>query len=271
MRRNWGITAVLLAALAGCGTTYELPSVGDDQNARANRMFAEARADTSRATLSTSSAEARFNRVAQRIAPVGRSTCEQMLADRPGFNCNVDIQIDRQMKDRNAYFTYKSGAPVIRVSMPLLQDTGSDDEAAFVISHEYGHLIGRHIEKQQQQMVAGALILGGLAAAVGAQGGGGYNRDLVNAGVEIGATAGSVAYSQSYELESDTIGTRIAHAAGYDPVVGARFFARPEAAQTTQGQLSFWGTHPPDEKRFATVLATVDQINANVGLRRTVR
>ena len=53
--------------------------------------------------------------------------------------------------------------------------------------------------------------------------------------------------------------------------MGARFFARPEAAQTTQGQLSFWGTHPPDEKRFATVLATVDQINANVGLRRTVR
>ncbi len=84
--------------------------------------------------------------------------------------------------------------------------------------------------------------------------------------MDIGAAVGSMAYSQTFELESDTLGTRITHAAGYDPVKGAMFFARAEQARTSAGNLSFWGTHPPDEKRLGMVLATVDQINANIGL-----
>ena len=41
-------------------------------------------------------------------------------------------------------------------------DTVNDHEVAFVLAHEYGHLIGRHIEKSQQQALAGALIVGTL-------------------------------------------------------------------------------------------------------------
>lgn len=76
------------------------------------------------------------------------------------------------------------------------------------------------------------------------------------------------AFSQTYELESDMIGTRIAAAAGYDPIIGAKYFARDEAARSKSGQLSFWGTHPANEERIEVVIATMDQIKDQQGLVR---
>ena len=257
--------------LSACGTTYKLPELGEVQTQQATKMFAEARAEGPRNSISPSSATKRFHRVSARVSKVGQKYCQATTAEKRNFNCNVNIAIDHKMKERNAYFTYDNKNPIIRMSMPLLQDTASDDEVAFILSHEYGHLIGRHIEKQQQQALTGALILGTLAAAASAQSassGGYYDNSTVEQSMELGAAVGSMAYSQKYELESDTLGTRITSAAGYDPVEGAKFFARPEKAKTSAGKLSFWGTHPPDEKRLATVLATVAQIEAQVGLQR---
>jgi len=183
----------------------------------------------------------------------------------------VQVAIDHKAKIRNAYFTYQNNKPVIFMTMPILQDMQNDDEVAFVLSHEYGHLIGRHIQKQQQQAMVGALILGTLTAYSNAQAaaaGISYDPNDVGRSMELGAAAGSMAYSQSYELESDTLGARIAAASGYDPVKGAQYFARPEDARTEAGNLSFWGTHPPNEKRLATVLAVHAQIEAQQGLQR---
>ncbi len=261
-----GVLGMCLA-LTACGTTYHLPEISPTQAAEANQIFAKARTEPAKAGLSNSAAERRFRRVAARIEPVGRSYCETLTAATPGTNCTVDVAIDRQMQQRNAYFTYKEGQPIIRVSLPMVKDTRSDDELAFVLGHEYGHLIGKHSEKQQQQALAGAILVGVIAGAVAADSGA-FDSSIVDAGVGIGAAVGTYAYSQSFELESDTLGTRIADAAGYDPVEGAKFFAKPEEVRTETGKLSFWGTHPPDAKRLATVLATADQIEANVGLQR---
>jgi Zn-dependent protease with chaperone function len=265
--------ALLFATgLSGCGTTFVLPELNDAQNTKAASMFADAQSESKRKPLSKKSAERRFNRVAKKVGPVGKQYCEALTQNQQNFNCNVDIAIDHKMQQRNAYFTYnKKGEPIIRMSMPLLQDTANDDEVAFVMGHEYGHLIGKHIEKQQTQAVVGALVLGAIAAAATAQStayGTYYDTDTVAAAVDIGAAAGSMAYSQTYELEGDTLGTRIAASAGYDPLEGAKFFARPEDAKTQSGKLSFWGTHPPNEKRFATVLATMEEIEADIELKR---
>ena len=263
------ILLILTATLTACGTTYQLPEIGDAQTQQASKMFAEARSEGPRSALSEAAAEQRFRRVAARVSQVGNQACKAATASTKNFNCGVNIAIDRTMSDRNAYFTYDGAQPVIRISMPLLRDSESDDEVAFILSHEYGHLIGKHIEKQQQQALAGALILGVLTAAVNAQtasNGGYYDPNSVSRNMDIGAAAGSMAYSQAYELESDTLGTRITAAAGYDPVEGAKYFARSEKPQTTAGNLSFWGTHPPDAKRLATVLATVEQIKSHVAL-----
>ncbi|WP_207102394.1 M48 family metallopeptidase [Paracoccus shandongensis] len=257
----------LAALVTACGTTYELPGVDDSVNARATAMFAEAKSASPRSPASPALAQARFQRVASRIQPVAEALCKAELAQK-GADCRVKLELDRQMAERNAYFTYAgpgNSDPVIRFTVPMLQDVESDDEVAFILGHEYGHLIGQHIVKQQQQAVAGALILGALTAyanAEAASAGQSHDPNAVGRNMEIGAAIGQKAYSQTYELESDMLGTRIAAAAGYDPVKGARFFARDEAARSQGGKLSFWGTHPADAKRLAVVLATVDQMKS---------
>ncbi len=87
------------------------------------------------------------------------------------------------------------------------------------------------------------------------------NQSNIENVVMVGAAVGGSAYGQTYELESDVIGTYIARTAGYDPIKGARYFARPENPMNRDGQLSFWGTHPPDEKRIATVIATIEKMD----------
>ena len=262
--RALGLAVAGLTALTACGTAYDLPSTTGTYEAQASRIFAEARSTPPPKPISAAAAQARFDRVARRVRPAGRSACEQLRG--PQVDCQVQIEIDRQMKEANAYFTYEKGRPVIRMSLPLLQVTRNDDEAAFVMAHEYGHLIGGHIEKKQQQVAAGALIAGtlaGLATAVS----GDFDEDALARGLGVGAAVGGIAYSQTYELESDSLGTRIAHAAGYDAPKGARFFARPGKPQSPSGGLNFWSTHPPDEKRLALVLATQAEIDRGQGLR----
>ena len=155
----------------------------------------------------------------------------------------------------------------------MIADARNEHEIAFILGHEVGHHIGRHIQKKNQQALAGALVLGALTAV-----GKAYEsranpyRDTamdqreMNRNMEAGFALGRRAFSQTYELEADVIGTYISRSAGYDPVLGARFFARPEPAKTVDGKLSFWGTHPPDEERLATILATVRQLKENYRL-----
>jgi len=144
-------------------------------------------------------------------------------------------------------------------------DARSEDELAFVMGHEFGHHIATHIQKQQQQAMVGAIALGTLTAVAQAnnQYSDPYADQLaIESSMALGAALGNMAYSQAYELEADVIGTYITRSAGYDPVKGAKFFARPEPVRSTDGKLSFWGTHPPDSKRLATVIATVERIEA---------
>jgi Zn-dependent protease with chaperone function len=269
MRQSIKIIGFLagMATLAACGTTYQVPEVADSHTARASRMFAEAQAEPARSPISKAAAEQRFNRVARRVNPVGHGYCKKLAEQGKNVDCAVKIEIDRKMEQRNAYFTHEESGPVIRLSMPLLRDSRNDDEVAFVMSHEYGHLLGQHVDKAKQQALAGAILVGVIAAAATAQADI-IDSSLITAGVGIGAAAGTFAYSQTYELESDTLGTYIADAAGYDPVKGAKYFARPEAARTQAGKLSFWGTHPPDERRVAIVLATKDRIDSGVALQQ---
>ncbi len=264
-------TAIVgFGVLTACGTTYQVTETTDAHNAIAQKMFAEERhPSTAKAgtKLSPNQAERQFDRVARRVEPVAESFCRQHTADRKGFDCDIKIMIDSKTPYRNAYQTYgKNREPLIVFTKPMIADARNEHELAFVMGHEVGHHLAEHIAKKEQQAVAGALILGMAAAYAGANS---YYTDptitqqnIENA-VYAGSALGNQAFSQTYELESDVIGTYITKAAGYDPVQGVRFFARPESPKEVNGQLSFWGTHPPDEKRIATVLATVAKIEAS--------
>lgn len=266
-------------SLSACGTTYKVPDISPDAESVARAMFAE-EADTGLGdghAVDPRTAARRYERVISRVEPVAERFCQEQMAEiRPDYNCDVKIIVDTEMPVRNAYQTKApDGTPIIAFTIPMLLDARNDDEIAFVLGHEYGHHIATHLEKAEKQAVAGAVVMGTLMAASQAYATsnnpyrytGNDSRDIENA-MTVGYAIGDRAFSQSYELESDVIATHLTRAAGYDPVKGARYFARPEDAKTETDKLSFWGTHPPSEKRLALVIQTAADIKAQRGLQK---
>ena len=97
--------------------------------------------------------------------------------------------------------------------------------------------------------MAGAILLGGLAAITGA------GQGAVQNATDLGAGLGARTYSKDYELEADALGTVITKRAGYDPVRGAAFFT-----QIADPGDRFLGTHPPNAQRIETVKRVNDSL-----------
>ncbi|MEL7253737.1 MAG: M48 family metallopeptidase [Pseudomonadota bacterium] len=192
----------------------------------------------------TSADIARFQQVVARAEPVAERICR---AELPGGNCDFLIQLDeRPGRPPNAFQTLdKNGRPILAFNLALLASVRNEDELAFVFSHEAAHHIAGHIPKTQQTAATGAILLGGLAAIVGA------GSSTVQSAADLGAGVGARTYSKDFELEADALGTIIAKRAGYNPVRGAEFFNQiPDPGDV------FLGTHPPNAERIETVRRT---------------
>ncbi|ALG89409.1 MULTISPECIES: M48 family metalloprotease [Actibacterium] len=200
------------------------------------------------ARLAPDVAARNFISVVERVEPVAESECRARTA---GTNCDFQIVVDRRGdQPANAYQSLDArGRPVITFTLALIADAQNPDELAFIMGHEAGHHIEGHIPKQQQTSLVGALLLGAGATLSGADQAG------VDSAQRLGATLGSRVFSKDMELDADGLGTVIAHKAGYDPVLGARYFTRiPDPGDR------FLGSHPPNSQRqqkVAQVAATL--------------
>ncbi|WP_299303519.1 M48 family metallopeptidase [uncultured Litoreibacter sp.] len=195
--------------------------------------------------VSTRQAQANFAAVVRQVEPVAERECRRRA---PDLNCDFKIVVQSDPRlPPNAFQTLdRTGRPIIGFTLALIKDARNRDEIAFVMGHETAHHIARHLEKQRQSAVGGA-ILGGLVAA-------GLGLD-VDAGQQLGGTVGARAYSKDNELEADALGTVIAKRAGFDPVKGAQFFTRiPDPGDR------FLGTHPPNRQRIETVRRVNSQL-----------
>lgn len=193
-----------------------------------------------------------FVSVARRMEPAIEAECR---ARTRGQNRSCDFQImvdDRQGQEPNAFQTLdKQGRPVVAFNLALIATAQNTDELAFVMGHEAAHHIAAHLPRTENSALAGALILGTLAAAYGADAG------VVQDASDIGASVGARAYSQDFELEADRLGTVLAWNAGYNPERGAQFFNR----LGDPGD-QFLGTHPGNSRRVAIVSQTVADLRA---------
>jgi Zn-dependent protease with chaperone function len=239
----------LCLALAACGTTYAVPQATAPGPAAAPGPAPQAGARRA----------GDFRRVAARVEPAAEAMCRE---EAPGADCDflIGLETDPRMPP-NAFQTLnEQGRPVIIVSASLLGEMHSDDELAFVLSHEASHHIAGHIPRQQQQQALGALVLGGLVAAAGQAYGSPASDDAIRQAMDVGATLGARAYSQSYELEADTLGTYITARAGFSPERGADVFGRPALANP--GGPPILASHPGSAQRQATVARVAADVRA---------
>ncbi|GLQ36238.1 peptidase M48 [Amylibacter marinus] len=184
---------------------------------------------------------AAYNRVSARMRPVVVRVCKQHSQGLGANFCNFQFKvIDNPKQPPNAFQSLDAhGRPIITFNANILRAMKNDHEIGFIIGHEAGHQIARHLRQKRGNANAGAVIGIILAGATGVD---------VGVGMDLGGAIGARRYSQKFELEADRIGTYLAHLAGYDPIIGARAF--PRIAGSGGGPLS---THPPSNARVATV------------------
>ncbi len=253
------ILAVVFAlglGLAGCGGVYDVTAPRPGPVAAP-----QAPAAPSRSGLSGSVAD--YRRAAGRIEAAAQTMCREAQPARPPQHCDFDFRlVDDPRIGPNAFQTLRrDGRPVVAMTVQLVAETDNADEIAFVLGHEAGHHIAGHIDKSRTQAITGALVLGTIASL------GNASDDVVSDMMDLGASLGGRAYSQSYELEADVLGAFIAARAGYDPERGARVFARPVLA----GGGGLLSTHPASAQRRATVAATAAEIRRQQALGLTPR
>ncbi|PYF11100.1 peptidase M48-like protein [Rhodobacter viridis] len=187
-------------------------------------------------------AAANFLAVARDMEPRIESECLSRTHGR--MNCDYQVMVDERSDPQpNAFQTLDArGRPIVAFNLALIAEARNRDELAFVMGHEAAHYILGHLEQKTSDATRGALILGALAAASGA------DADGVAQARDFGAEMGARAYSKDYELQADALGTVIAWNAGYNPERGAMFFTRlPDPGH------SFLGTHPANGERIAVV------------------
>jgi len=148
--------------------------------------------------------------------------------------------------DLNAFATQKSGKPLVVLTLPMLQEIGSDPDAlATTLGHEIAHLSLKHGDARKQRNETAQGVSHVLGVALGF------------AGIPMGGTIASMgvggvtsAYSRDEEREADLLGMRWASEAGYS-VCGVVRTMKLLQKQSTSQSSYFWSSHPGHEERIA--------------------
>ena len=236
-----GFTAVLLAVTL-FASACDVPVASTDKPAPdpAVVLFSD---------MTPEQAARTFTDVVRAVEPVAERECRRRA---PQLNCDFLIVVDPNPRAYpNAYQSLDdTGRPVLTFTASLIGSVRNADELAFVMGHEAAHHISNHLEKQQFNAAAAAEVFAGLATLTG-----GADADVESA-QKLGAAVGARVYSKDFELEADELGTVIAYRAGYDPLIGAEFFARiPDPGDR------FLGSHPPNAARVELVARTVKSLD----------
>ncbi len=172
----------------------------------------------------------------RRIERIGRSlvaVCERK--DMP-----YSFKILNEQKELNAM-----AAPggFIYITRTLLEALESDDEIAFVLGHEIGHIAGDHIRKQISQVMVSSFLLDILT---------GKASQLVRIGTEILFALYQSGYSRQHERDADTRGIRYMKAAGYSPVASITALKKL-GMERYKGLIRWFGTHPDVPSRIERI------------------
>lgn len=142
----------------------------------------------------------------------------------------------------------------VYVTRQLLALMDSEDELAFVLGHEVGHVAARHSAGRQQT----SAISGVLAGIVGAVAGNSTFGQLLGTGAQQAAGLFTLRYGRNQEYEADALGIRYVAGAAYDPYAApiiltsldAQTSLSARAAGRQANAMPSWlSTHPSSVER----------------------
>jgi len=150
-----------------------------------------------------------------------------------GYNFYI-IEKDEEGKQEINAFSLPGGYVYI---FKELFDLLDDDELAFVLAHEIGHIVSRHHIKRLQAAMGYNLVLIASAAAPSDPG-------FTN-GVAFALAQILVAYSREDEFNADELAVRYCKAAGFDPSSGISLLEKLYAEDKKKNTSTFLLSHSP--------------------------
>src|SRR5262249_17238410 len=134
------------------------------------------------------------------------------------------------------------------ITSALLERLTTDDERAFVISHELSHILLQHIGKTELRRVGLTLLDTYLVRRYTTQG------SLAQLASELGIGLVDKRSSRGYEYQADDLGVKLMAQAGYNPQAAIRVFDILKAATPGNQTPEFLQDHPITDSRIRALV-----------------
>jgi predicted Zn-dependent protease len=152
----------------------------------------------------------------------------------------------------------------VYVTRQLLALMNSEDELAFVMGHEVGHVAARHSAGRQRTSTIGGVLAGIVGAVAGNSGVG----QLLGAGAQQVAGLVTLKYGRDQEYAADTLGIRYTAASGYNPGAAPLILNQLGAESALEARIagrdatatpSWLSTHPSNAARVTRARTLAQQ------------
>jgi beta-barrel assembly-enhancing protease len=146
------------------------------------------------------------------------------------------------------------GGPVF-ITSALLNQLGTEDEVAGVISHEIVHVLARH----SAQRIAQSDLTNGLIGAVAVAS---NDANAAQTAAVIGQLV-NMRYGREDEIQSDTLGLCLMLDAGYAPEAMVEVMHVLESASQGAAPPEFFSSHPSPENRIQRIEEAIGGLPGN--------
>lgn len=227
------IIFLLVLFLTGCVTIYN-PATQQHENYLISEKSEIGMGQNMAREITTTKKMVTDQETIRQVTSLGESIAK--VSDRKDLDFHFYVLDDTTM---NA-FALPGGYVIVHKG---LIDKTSQDELAFVLSHEIGHICARHSLKRLQANMGMNIVSIALTA---------NDLSAVNQGLSIVYDVVSKGYSREDELLADKLGLKYSSDAGYDPKAVVSLLKKLE--KDDQGSpIVFFRSHPKIKDRIAAV------------------
>jgi predicted Zn-dependent protease len=173
----------------------------------------------------------------------------QTILDRLKTANNIPSDISPKIKIENSnVLNAATDGENLIITSGLLSKLNTDDERAFVISHELSHILLQHIAKTQVRRIGLSLLDNFLVRRYTQQG------SLLQLASELGIGLVDKRSSRGYELQADDLGVKLMTQAGYNPQAAIQVFDILKANTPSNHTPEFLQDHPISDSRIRALV-----------------
>ncbi len=249
------ILLVVTFALAGCvGQKLAVPygnerEIEAEKHAQERALHGVATLDYSTLRYSASKKKKMVKRmqgIINRLSPHAIEFCRDLgVTDK---RCTMLVEIGKGV----GVNAHADGRKIV-VYPALMDFAKSDNDVAFIVSHEYAHQILGHIAATRRNMMIGGML--GMVADVAVAANGGKSKAT---GTGLGAQTARLFYSPALELEADYAALYLLARAGFDYRRAPEFWQKMNVHNPDS--IYVQTTHPTTPARYVTMQKTIAEI-----------